>query len=90
MLIEAAARPGGPSVFRVLSALAEGADRIVARALLTLPGALLDVILPLDESDYVRDFRSPDSRADFKAMLRAARVRLYLSVAGARTIGPSP
>jgi hypothetical protein len=59
----------------VVSALAEGADRIVARHVLARPGARLIVPLPLDESDYIRDFSSEESRAEFSSLLgRAAHI----------------
>ena len=59
----------------VISALAEGADRIVARHVLARPGARLVVPLPLDESTYIRDFASDESRAEFSILLeRASRI----------------
>jgi hypothetical protein len=59
----------------VVSALAEGADRLVAWHVLARPGASLVVPLPLDESDYIRDFASEESRADFLTLLeRASRI----------------
>ena len=56
----------------VISGLAEGADRIVARHVLTRPDSLLVVPLPLDESDYIRDFGSQESRAEFSTLLELA------------------
>jgi len=56
----------------VMSALAEGADRIVARRVLARPGTRLVVALPLDESDYIRDFASEESRAEFSSLLELA------------------
>ncbi|MEU5240156.1 hypothetical protein ACH4UR_03810 [Streptomyces lydicus] len=53
----------------VLSALAEGADRLAARELLTGPGAMLEAVLPLPPEDYLNDFGSAESRADFCALL---------------------
>jgi hypothetical protein len=59
----------------LISALAEGADRIVARHVLTRPGAGLTVPLPLAKPDYLADFQSEDSRAEFLSLLqRAAHV----------------
>jgi hypothetical protein len=58
-----------PISFRVLSALAEGADRVVARAVLSYPGARLEAVLPLALEDYLEDFASEESRAEFAALL---------------------
>ncbi len=60
----------------VVSALAEGADRIVAHVGLDL-GARLEVVLPLEIDDYVRDFTSAASRAEFHELCaRAASVQV--------------
>lgn len=62
-------------ILTVVSALAEGADRIVARRVLARPDARLIVPLPLDESDYIRDFSSEDSQVEFSALLgRASKI----------------
>ncbi len=53
----------------VISALAEGADRIVARHVLARSGARLVVPLPLRKSDYMADFTSKESRAEFLNLL---------------------
>jgi len=58
----------------VVSALAEGADRIVADAGLAA-GYLLEVVLPFAREEYVRDFESDASRKEFATLLgRAASV----------------
>lgn len=51
-----------PVGLAIVSALAEGADRIVAR-LAMLRGASLEVVLPMPPGDYLTDFKSPSSRA---------------------------
>lgn len=67
----------------VVSSLAEGADRLVAELVLGLPGATLEVILPLPADDFLDDFDSPQSRAEFWALLeRASVVRVADQVAG--------
>ena len=55
--------------FSVLSPLAEGADRVVARAVLEYPGARLDVVLPLAHEDYLEDFATEASRKEFEELL---------------------
>ncbi|ACZ31666.1 hypothetical protein Xcel_2652 [Xylanimonas cellulosilytica DSM 15894] len=63
-------------VFGVVSALAEGADRVIARTVLDEPGAVLEVTLPLPADEYEQDFADDASRADFRQLLdRAAVVR---------------
>lgn len=56
----------------VISALAEGADRIVARHVLARPGARLTVPMPLQKADYLNDFESEESRAEFLSLLERA------------------
>ncbi len=64
-----------------VSPLAEGADRIVARAVLAGPGATLTVLLPFPADDYATDFTAPGSRAEFEELLgQAARVELMPAV----------
>lgn len=68
------AAPPAPSL-RVLSPLAEGADRLVAREVLRFSGAELEVVLPLAEADYLKDFKASESRDEFEEFLsRAGRV----------------
>jgi len=59
----------------LLSCLAEGADRLVARRGLARRGARLTVPLPLSEAEYLEDFPSRRSRREFRSLLeRAAEV----------------
>ena len=55
-----------------VSSLAEGADRIVAEAVLRRGGSL-EVILPLAADDYEADFASERSRRAFHDLLAAAK-----------------
>jgi hypothetical protein len=55
----------------LLSPLAEGSDRLVARVALEL-GVRLVVPLPLPQELYERDFASDESRAEFRRLLAAA------------------
>jgi hypothetical protein len=56
----------------VVSALADGADRVVAERALARPGARLEVILPMPEADYVTDFEPAHSLPEFEHLLGAA------------------
>jgi hypothetical protein len=72
--IECVRRAGTTAIsFRVLSPQAEGADRVVARAVLADPAARLDVVLPLTLEDYLEDFATEDSRQEFKELLGRCR-----------------
>ena len=67
----------GAARLEAVSPLAEGADRLVARAVLAEPGAALTVPLPFPADDYATDFAAPGSNAEFEELLeRAARVEL--------------
>jgi hypothetical protein len=62
-------------VFTVLSALAEGADRIVAEETIAFFGperAELVAVLPLDPDDYAADFETPESKDAFHEALDGA------------------
>jgi hypothetical protein len=65
--------PKTPLVFTILSPLAEGADRLVAREVLKISDSQLEVVLPLDKDDYLRDFESSESKAEFEQLLAQAR-----------------
>jgi uncharacterized integral membrane protein len=56
----------------VISPLAEGADRVVARQVLAQPQATLEAVLPLPVSDYQATFSSEESRQEFRDLLAAA------------------
>ena len=57
----------------VLSALAEGGDRLVAEEALAC-GARLHAVLPLPEELYIQDFVSPESREQFFELQSRATV----------------
>ena len=58
-------------IIAVMSALAEGADRLVAEEALAL-GLPLTVVLPMPRAMYEQDFTNADSRAQFAALCAAA------------------
>src|SRR5271165_1320906 len=55
----------GEIALTAVSALAEGADRLVADEILKRKGSRLEIILPLPPEDYRRDFGSPASVDEF-------------------------
>ena len=67
----------------VVSALAEGADRVVAQELLRR-GAELEVVLPLPADDYELDFESTKGRAEFTTLRREARRETVMPPAESR------
>ncbi len=58
--------------FVALSSLAEGADRMVADAVLATEGGTLEVELPLVAHEYAKDFVTERSRDEFDALLASA------------------
>lgn len=73
--------------FKVLSSLAEGADRLLANRLLLLPGARLWVPLPLPEEEYLKDFESPESRKEFLDLLGKAEQVIQMPACSQREEG---
>ena len=57
---------------RILSALAEGADRLALGPLLERPGSKLVAVLPLEKYDYSSDFETSDSKDEFQRLLSGA------------------
>jgi hypothetical protein len=72
------------SDFRVLSSLAEGADRILAKRLLLILGASLWVPLPLSEEEYLKDFKTRASKQEFVDLLGKAERVITLPVTSKR------
>jgi SMODS and SLOG-associating 2TM effector domain 1 len=68
--------PSSPSsglVTVVISALAEGADRLVAEQVLAEEkGSRLEVALPLPCDDYLNDFQEEDSKNEFRSLVERA------------------
>jgi hypothetical protein len=58
----------------VVSALAEGADRLVAKEVLARPGAELEAALPRPPDDYLADFGTEESKGEFADLFRLASV----------------
>src|ERR1039458_2908500 len=72
----------GPPLIRIVSPLAEGSDRIVAEAGLSL-GAELQCPLPFPVAEYEHDFETKSSRAEFHSLL--ARATSVLELEGLRS-----
>lgn len=63
----------------VLSPLAEGTDRLVAKEVLEYDQySMLKAVLPLCKSDYLDDFKTRESKEEFKQLLSQARFSLTL------------
>lgn len=67
-----------PICFMALSPLADGADRIVAEAVLAEPLARLDAVLPLEIEDYLKTFEDDRSREEFLELLKLSRRPILL------------
>lgn len=74
----------GDANLRIISPLAEGADRLVALRALDQHNASLVVPLPLPVSEYMRDFDTPESKAEFLRLLERAEEVIELPNAGSR------
>ena len=68
----------------VLSPLAEGADRLIAKEVLKFPGSRLEVVLPMERDDYMRDFNTAGSRREFHKLLSQAVSIRHVSFNGSR------
>jgi uncharacterized phage-like protein YoqJ len=58
--------------FVVLSSLAEGAGRLVAREVLKMPDAQLEVVLSFEAEEYLEDFKQTASQEEFEDLLSKA------------------
>ena len=64
--------PGAGLVTVAVSALAEGADRLVAEEVLADHDGRLEVALPLPDEEYIEDFKTEASRQEFRNLLDRA------------------
>ena len=74
-----------PAPFTVYSALAEGADRLVARRACDLLAASLTAVLPLPQADYMADFLEDHAKAEFLYLLALASDVVELPATSTRT-----
>lgn len=82
-----ASHDGDPPVILLVSPIAEGADRLVAREVLKDPTAKLHVALPFPKDDYMNDFGAPGSKKEFETLLSRADEVVTLPPAGTRNEG---
>ncbi len=61
-----------PVKWKVISALAKGSDRIVARVAIEKLGATLEVVLPAAPDEYRKDFTDPSDLAEFNGLFESA------------------
>ncbi len=73
-----------PLILSVLSPLAEGADRLVAREVLNTPHSILEVVLPIKKEDYIKDFKTTQSKKEFEELFIKANHVRQLSYEGSR------
>ena len=64
---------------RILSSLAEGADRLVTHEALAFDSALT-AVLPMNRNEYENDFASPESRREFRTLLEQAEVVMHANL----------
>lgn len=67
----------GRHPLRLVSALAEGTDRIAAEAALAM-GERLEVVLPFRPAEYEKDFETRESREEFRDLMQRASSVLVL------------
>ncbi len=77
------------SPFVILSALAEGADRLMAKIALEELRADLIAVLPMPEEEYEGDFETKESREDFRALLKRALFVKIAPAPGGQTTWPA-
>ncbi|MDP6454930.1 MAG: hypothetical protein QF898_16625 [SAR202 cluster bacterium] len=68
-----------PVRLRVISPIAEGADRLVAHAGLVDDTSELEVPLPMTREQYAEDFETDESKAEFDALLEQADLVTVMS-----------
>ena len=62
-----------PVNFSILTPLAEGADRLIAKEVLKFPDSRIEVVLPLTKENYLEDFENEESRTEFEELFKKAR-----------------
>lgn len=83
-LVARSSNGDGPPCLVVVSALAPGADRLVAESVLREPRSELEALLPMPPDQCELDFPEPELRAEFRALLHRAREIDVIPSAGSR------
>ena len=76
-----------PVAFSIISPLAEGADRLVAGAVLK-HGGMLEAMLPMPIDEYEKDFITPESKREFREFLAQSQ-RVTVTECGASLDDPN-
>ena len=79
-----------PIEWCVISPLAKGSDRIVARSILKKKGARLELLTPFPLDEYRKDFTDPEDLREFNELLQKASLPLNESKGMLRTSGYLP
>jgi hypothetical protein len=69
----------------ILSPLAEGADRLVARECLNFPEFTLECPLPLEADEYLKDFKTEASKQEFMELLSCSTKTRIMEIQQTRT-----
>ncbi|MEI6758585.1 MAG: hypothetical protein WCK85_12085 [Chlorobium sp.] len=67
-----------PIEWTVISPLAKGADRIVAKSILKKESARLEVVIPFPLDEYRKDFTDPEDLQEFNQLLDRAALHIQL------------
>lgn len=67
-----------PVAYTLITALAEGADRLAAKEILKIDGSTIEVVLPFVKEDYLKDFETSESKADFEELFNKASRQVIL------------
>jgi hypothetical protein len=76
-----------PVGLTIVSALAEGADRILVQQARLIRSCRLEAILPMPAEQYLKDFATQESRDTFTALLGSAETTLVVGSAQQRPHG---
>ena len=73
-----------PVAYEVVVAPAEAAERLLARQLLALPGAGVDVVLPEDPASYLERFAAEEERREVADLCASARMPTVIAAGPAQ------
>lgn len=64
--------------FTIVTPLAEGADRLIAKEVLKFPESEIEVVLPFARDDYIQDFKTEESQQAFEEFYRKSQNPIVL------------